>query len=141
MAYDEAQDSITLNADSSLAGYTGISGTPGAADPHYGKAQYRFVKIVGARTCGRATTGTGETVKIIGVCQSKPQVVGQESTIAIRGETLILTGGTFAAGALIATDVDGKGVVTTTVAEHVAIAIEASTVANSVTTVLLRTSE
>ena len=138
MAYDEVLDCISLNADSSLAGYTGISGTPGAASPNYGKAQYRFVKLVGARACGRATTGTGETAKIIGVCQSKPTVVGQESTIAIRGISQVLAGAAFAAGTLVTVDSTGRAVTTVAAGDVVGIAIEASTQADAVTSVLLR---
>jgi hypothetical protein len=95
MAYDEAIRNITLTADSSLAGYTGAPGTPGAADPNYGKAQYRFVKITGAKQCGLATAAAD---LIIGVAQNKPQVAGQGVTVAIRGISQVLTGGSLQPG-------------------------------------------
>jgi len=133
MAYDEAIRNITLTADASLAGYTGVAGTPGAASPHFGKAQYRFVKITGAKQAGLATAA-GDAV--VGVCQSKPQVAGEAATVAIRGISRVLAGGAFAAGAKIDTDATGRAVVAA--GAGIGIAVEAATVANELTSVLLR---
>ena len=108
MAYDEAIRNITLTADASLSGYTGVPGTPGSADPNYGKAQYRFVKITGAKQCGLATAAAD---LVVGVIQNKPQVAGQAGTVAIRGVTQVLTGGAFNPGDKIDTDSTGRAVV------------------------------
>lgn len=133
MAYDEAIRNITLTADASLAGYTGVAGTPGAANPHYGKAQYRFVKVTGAKQCGLATAA-GDAV--VGVCQGKPQVAGEATTVAIRGVSRVMAGGAFAAGAKVDTDSTGRAVVAA--GAGIGIALEAATVANELTSVLLR---
>lgn len=135
MAYDEAIRNITLTADASLAGYTGVSGTPGAASPHFGKAQYRFVKITGAKQCGRATTG--DTAKVVGVIQNKPQVAGEAGTVAIRGVSRVLAGGAFVPGDAIDVDVEGRAV-KAGAGNGVGIAVEAATVANELSSVLLR---
>jgi hypothetical protein len=133
MAYDEAIRNVTLTADSSLAGYTGVPGTPGSADPSYGKAQYRFVKITGAKQCGLATASTDA---VVGVAQNKPQVAGQGVTVAIRGISQVLTGAAFSPGAKIDTDATGRAVVSA--GAGIGIAIEASTGANQLSSVLLR---
>jgi len=108
MAYDEVIKSISLVADSSLAGYTGVPGTPGAADPSYGKAQYRFVKVTGDRTVGLADADEGP---VIGVCYNKPQVTGQACTVAIAGVVLVLAGATVTAGdEVMPEDTSGRGI-------------------------------
>ena len=61
MAYDEAIRSISLDADSSIAVYTGVPGLPGSADPNGGK-QYRFVKVTGAGTVGLATAAANASL-------------------------------------------------------------------------------
>jgi Uncharacterized conserved protein (DUF2190) len=134
MAYDEAIRSVTLTADSSLAGYTGAPGTPGAADPNYGLAQYRFVKITGAKQCGLSTAGADLSV---GVCQNKPQVAGQAATVAIRGISLILAGGAFDPGDELESDSNGRAVVATT-GKVLGIAVEAAGGADQLSSVLLR---
>lgn len=134
MAYDEAIRNITLTADASLAGYTGVAGTPGAASPHYGKAQFRFVKITGAKQAGLATAAADP---VVGICQSKPQVTGEAATVAIRGISMVLAGGPFAAGAKIDCDASGRAVAAGAGA-GIAIAVEAATTANELTSVLLR---
>lgn len=108
MAYEEAVRSITLVADSSVAEYTGVPGLPGSASPNGGK-QYRFVKVTAAGTCGLATGASGEMV--VGVSQNKPQVVGQATTVAIRGVVLVEAGsGGLTAGGAVKQDSAGKGV-------------------------------
>jgi hypothetical protein len=95
MAFEEGVRSISLAADASLAGYTGVPGLPGSANPNDGKAQYRFVKVTGEATVGLADADDGPC---IGVCQSKPQVTGQAATIAIRGVVFVVAGDTVVAG-------------------------------------------
>lgn len=137
MAYDEAIRNITMKADSSLAGYTGVAGTPGAADPNYGNAQYRLVKIVGAKTVGRASAAT-DNVKAIGVCQSKPQVVGEAVTVAIRGITKVLAGAAFSAGDILKSDGSGRLITSSDGSTPVGIAIEDASGANVLSSMLLR---
>jgi hypothetical protein len=134
MAYDEAIRNITLTADASLAGYTGVAGTPGAASPHFGKAQYRFVKVTGAKQCGLATAA-GDAV--VGVCQNKPQVAGEAATVAIRGVSRVLAGGAFIPGDKIDTDANGRAI-KSGAGNGIGIALEAATVANELSSVLLR---
>lgn len=107
MAYEEILKSISLDADASLAGYTGVSGTPGAADPHYGKAMFRFVKITGVNKVGRVSANTDA---VIGVCQNKPQVEGQAATVAIFGVSMMIAGGAITAGDAITSDGEGRAV-------------------------------
>lgn len=104
MAYEESIRSITLNADSSLATYTGVPGTPGAAVPNGGK-QYTFVKVTGAHQVGLA--GAADTI-VVGVMQNKPQVTGQAATIAIRGASKVVAAKALTAGALIYCAANGK---------------------------------
>jgi hypothetical protein len=94
MAFEEGVRSISLAADVSLAGYTGVPGLPGSANPNYGKGQYRFVKVTGESTVGLADADDGAC---IGVCQNKPQVTGAAATVAIRGVVLVIAGATVAA--------------------------------------------
>lgn len=104
--YDESIRSITLDADASLATYTGVPGLPGSASPNSGN-QYRFVKVTGAHQCGLASD---EDSLVIGVVQNKPQVTGAAATVAIRGISLVQAGGAIDAGDAVAVDADGKGV-------------------------------
>lgn len=107
MAFDESLRSISLNADSSIAGYTGVPGLPGSAEPNYGK-QYRFVKVTGNQQVGLVTDGATDVA--IGVVQSKPQVEGQAATVAIRGVSFVLCGEAVNPGAAITADSQGRGV-------------------------------
>lgn len=104
MSYDEAIRSITLDADSSIAVYTGVPGQPGSADPNGGK-QYSFVKVTGANTAGLATGAANELP--IGVLQNKPQNVGMAATVAIRGVSKAIAGAAVTAG--VAVKLDGSG--------------------------------
>lgn len=106
-AYEEAIRSITLDADSSLAVYTGVPGLPGSANPNGGN-QYRFVKITGAHQVGLADTTSNEIV--VGVVQNKPQETGAAATVAIRGVTLVEAGGNVSAGEAVKTNSSGKAV-------------------------------
>ena len=98
MAFEEAIRSISLQADASLAVWTSVPGQPGSAAPNGGK-QYRFVKV------------TDEVV--VGVLQNKPQVTGQAATVAIRGVSKVIAGGTVAAGDAVKVDSEGRGVAAT----------------------------
>lgn len=105
-SYEESIRSITLDADATLALYTGVPGLPGSTDPNGGN-QYRFVVVSGAHTCGLADN---TDTLIAGVVQNKPQVTGAAATVAIRGISLVQAGAEITAGAAIVVDTDGKGV-------------------------------
>jgi hypothetical protein len=106
MAYEETLRNVSLDADSSLATYTGVPGLPGSASPNSG-FQFRFVKVTGAHQVGLATGAANEV--IVGVMQNKPQATGQAATVAVRGITMLQAGGTVAAGNIIKTDANGQG--------------------------------
>jgi hypothetical protein len=109
--YDESIRSITLDADSSLAVYTGVPGLPGSASPNKGK-QYCFVKVTGAHQCGLADGDANEIT--IGVLQNKPQVTGAACTVALRGVSLVEAGGNITAGQAIKVQTTtGNGVAAT----------------------------
>ena len=135
MAYEESLRTISLNADSSLAVYTGVPGAPGSANPNYGK-QYRFVKVTGANQCGLSTAGADVSV---GVMQNKPQVVGQAATVAIHGVSMVMAGAALDAGDKVEADSEGRAV---TVDTGVAcgIALAAAGQANELIPVLLQVS-
>ena len=95
MAFEESLRSISLACDASLAGYTGVPGLPGSANPNTGKGQYRFVKVTGEATVGLADADDGP---VIGVLQNKPQVTGAAGTVAIRGVSWVIAGATVTAG-------------------------------------------
>lgn len=110
MASEEGLRSITLEADATLAVYTGVPGLPGSASPNGGN-QYKFVKVTGARTAGLADTTANEIV--VGVVQNKPQYTGSAATVAIRGVSKVLAGGNVSPGNAIKVDADGAGVAAT----------------------------
>lgn len=135
MAYEESLRSISLNADSSLAVYTGVPGMAGSPRPNYGR-QYRFVKVTGANQVGLATAA-GDTV--VGVMQNKPQVVGQAATVAIHGVSMMMTGGELDAGAAVSADSEGRAVADGGGTAH-GIALAAAGQANELVPVLLQVS-
>jgi hypothetical protein len=107
MAYEESLRSVSFAADSSIAGYTGVPGLPGSANPNSGK-QYRFVKVTGERTVGLADADDGA---VIGVLQNKPQETGAAATVAIRGISFVVAGGTVTAGEQVCPkDTDGTAI-------------------------------
>lgn len=111
MAFEESLRTITLNADSSAAGYTGVPGLPGSADPNSGK-QYRFVKVTGAVQCGLADQTANE--KVVGVMQNKPQKAGDPATVAIAGISFVQVGtGGLTAGNQVKPASDGTGIAAT----------------------------
>jgi Uncharacterized conserved protein (DUF2190) len=135
MAYEESLRSISLNADSSLAVYTGVPGQPGSADPNYGQ-QYRFVKVTGVNQVGLIT---GPTQIAVGVLQNKPQVTGQAATVAIRGVSNLMAGAAVTAGALISSDANGRAITADGVDDAVyGVALTTVTGANQLVVVLLR---
>lgn len=103
MAYEESLRSITLNADATLAVYTGVPGTPGAPNPHGGK-QYHFVKVTGVHQCGIADADDA----VIGVLQNKPQVTGAAATVGIRGVSKVVSDVAITAGDAIKCSADGQ---------------------------------
>ena len=133
MAYEESLRSISLNADASLAVYTGVPGVPGSASPNYG-FQYRFVQITGANQVGLAVGGEGEAV--IGVMQNEPQVAGQAATVSIRGVSMMMAGAAFDAGDAVGPDAEGRAVTGGTAG----IALAAAGQANELVPVLLQVS-
>ena len=107
MAFEESLRSISLAADATLAGYTGVPGLPGSANPNSGK-QYRFVKVTGEAQVGLADADDGA---VIGVLQNKPQVTGAAATVAIRGVSFVVAGGTVHAGdSVCPKDTDGTAI-------------------------------
>lgn len=106
MSYEESLRSVSLDADASLAGYTGVPGVTGSADPNYGK-QYRFVKVTGAHQVGLVDDPTDLA---IGVMQNKPQVTGQAATVAIRGISNVMSGDEIEAGDEVTSDDEGRAI-------------------------------
>jgi len=110
MAYEESLRSVSLLADSSIAGYTGVPGLPGSAAPNNGK-QYRFVKVTGKNTVGLCTTKASD--RKIGVLQNKPQNTGMAATVAIRGISFVESGGgttAVTAGGTVTCDSSGRAI-------------------------------
>lgn len=136
MAYEESLRSISLDADSTLAGYTGVPNQPGSASPNFGKALYRFCKITGSHQVGRA--GSGDGADVIGVVQNKPQVVGQAATVGIRGVTNLMAGAKVSPGDHVVADDQGRAVPAGSGVQGLAIAITAAGGADEVFSGLLR---
>jgi predicted RecA/RadA family phage recombinase len=133
MAYEEAVRSITLNADSSIAVYTGVPGLPGSASPNGGK-QYYFVKVTGAHQVGLA--GASDTT-VIGVLQNKPQATGNAATVGIRGVSKVVAGGAITAGSKVYVNSSGQATVTAGSSILCGIALSASANAGELISVLL----
>jgi hypothetical protein len=107
MAYEELLREITLEADSSIAVYTGPPGVTGSANPNGGH-QYKFVKVTGARTAGLAVAAANE--RVIGVLQNKPQNTGEAATVAVDGVSKVLAGGAITAGSGVKVNASGLAV-------------------------------
>lgn len=131
MAYEESLRSITLNADDSLAVYTGVPNQPGSPSPHGGK-QYHFVKVTGAHQCGLA--GSGD--KVIGVLQNKPQHEGNAATVAIRGVSKVVCDAALDAGDEVAASADGQAAAAGT-GDAVGVALSTTANAGELVSVLL----
>jgi hypothetical protein len=134
MAFEENIYSASFAADASLAKYTGVPGQPGSAVPNSG-FQYRFVKVTGKAQVGLATD-SGD--RLIGVMQSKPQVVGQAATIGIWGISLVVSGGVVSAGDEITTDAQGQAIKSLDPATSRGVAITSSSIAGELISVLLQ---
>lgn len=107
MAYDEALRTISLDADSSLAVFTGVPDQPGSASPNSG-FQYRFVKITGSHTVGLCTSATDN---MVGILQNKPQHTGDPCTVGLgQGVSKVTAGAAVTAGQLVAPDSTGRAV-------------------------------
>src|SRR6266702_7682246 len=138
MAYEETLRSVSLDADSSLATYTGVSGLPGSASPNYGK-QFCFVKVTGAHQVGLATAAANEIP--IGVMQNKPQVTGQAATVSFHGISNVRAGAAITANAALKLDGSGRVIAATLpadVALVVGIAIGSAGAADQLLPVLLK---
>jgi len=109
-SYDETLRRITLQADASLAVYTGPPGIPGSTDPNYGK-QFTFVKITGDHTVGLATAAADV---IVGVLQNKPQRVGEAATVAVGGISLVNVAAALTFGQQVASNATGQGILWST---------------------------
>lgn len=107
MAYEESLRSITLNADATVAVYTGVPSQPGSPNPHGGK-QYHFVKVTGVHQVGLA--GAADTT-VVGVLQNKPQVTGQAATVGIRGVSKVVSDVAVTAGTAIKVSADGQAAI------------------------------
>lgn len=137
MAYEESLRSISLDADATLAVYTGPPGVIGSASPNSGN-QFRFVKVTGAHAVGLCSTASNEIP--MGVVQNKPQVTGQSATVAIHGVSMVQAGGTIAAGNPIKVDTTGRGVAATPgtdAALYVGVAIGSAAIGQLVPVLLL----
>lgn len=132
MAYEESLKSISLDADSSIAVYTGVPNQPGSASPNSGH-QYKFVTVTGRHQAGLASEGEGA----IGVLQNKPQVTGQAATVGIFGVSVVRSGGEVAVGEAVAVDATGRGVAAASGDVIVGIAIEGAGEADKLFSVLL----
>lgn len=132
MAYEESLRSITLNADSSLAVWTGVPGQPGSADPNGGK-QYHFVKVTGAHQVGLANAT--DTI-VVGVLQNKPQNNGNAATVGIRGVSKVVCDAAVTAGDVITVSADGQAT-TGGAAQKVGIALSTTANAGELVSVLL----
>lgn len=104
MAYEESLRSITLNADSSIAVYTGVPGQPGSPSPHGGK-QYYFLKVTGVHQVGLAAAAD---TTVIGVLQNKPQNTGNAATVGIRGVSKVSASKAITAGAKVYSTAGGQ---------------------------------
>lgn len=134
MAYDESLKSISLDADASIAGYTGVPGLPGSASPNSGK-QFRFVKVTGAHQAGLATAAANE--QVVGVLQNKPQHVGDAATVGIFGVSLVQAGGAVSPGP-VKSDANGQAVTATAGTDVVLGIALGSAASGSLVPVLLR---
>lgn len=135
MAYEESLRSITLDADTTIAVYTGVSGQPGSPQPNSGK-QFRFVKVTGAHQAGLAVGGANE--HLVGVLQNKPQRIGEAATVGIRGVSMVESGSALAAGIPVKCDATGRPVVLAAAGDaYVGTTIASATAAGELIPVLL----
>lgn len=134
MAYEETLRSVSLDADSSLALYTGPPGVPGSTAPNWGK-QFRFVKVTGAHQVGLCTAAADLSV---GVLQNKPQRTGEAATVATHGISMMQSGALLAAGVAVTSDSTGRAVAVAGAEVARGITVDACGAANELIPVLLR---
>lgn len=135
MAYEESLHSITLDADSSIAVYTGVAGTLGSPSNPSG-LQYRFVILTGEHTAGLAATAN--LASVIGVLQNKPQNTGDSATIGIYGISKVECAAAVAAGAALENDNVGRCLTQTSTNPILGYAIHSTAAAGQLVSVLLR---
>lgn len=137
--YDESLRSITLNADATLAKFTGAPGLPGSATgANVAGNQYRAVVVTGARQAGLSNANNG---KIVGILQTKPQAAGNAATVGFSGVSKVMTATNITAGQLVYAEATGKGSNSNASGLLIGTALETSTVAGSLVPVLLMLSE
>lgn len=73
--------------------------------------QFRFVKV---NSSGQTEQATAAADAIVGVQQDKPKVQGEASGVLINGVSIMIAGGTVAAGAVVTTDAQGRAVAAAT---------------------------
>jgi predicted RecA/RadA family phage recombinase len=137
MSYEESLRTITLDADATLAKFTGAPGTQGAATgANVAGNQYRAVMITGKHQAGLANAVTGPA---IGILQNKPQNTGDASTIGVRGVSRMKVSTNIAAGALVYLAADGTGTnASGSNAIAIGTALDSTTTAGSLIPVLLK---
>ena len=135
MSYEESLRKVSLVADASVAGYTGVPGLPGSTQPNSGSI-FRFVKVTDSNTVGLCTDGSADLS--VGVLQNKPQVVGQAATVAVRGISMVISGGSVTAGAAVTADADGAATDVGMGDITYGIAIEGSSTSGELIAVLLK---
>ena len=137
--YEEALRTITLNADATLAKFTGAPGLPGSlTGANQAGNQYRAVVISGARQAGLSNANNG---RIVGVVQNKPQAAGNAATIGIGGISKVAMATNINAGQVVYAASDGRGSNSNASGMALGQAVETSTVVGSLVPVLLQLSE
>jgi hypothetical protein len=137
--YDESLRTITLNADSSLAVFTGPPGAPGSANTATQPGnQYRAVVVTGVRAAGRSNANNGT---VVGILQTKPQYTGNAATIGFSGISKVMCSTNITAGAVVYCAADGTGSNSNATAIKLGIALDTSTTTGSLVPVLLTLSE
>lgn len=121
-----------MNADATVGIFTGVPGTPGAANPNAGK-QYHFVKVTGVHTVGLADA---DDTNCIGVLQNKPQGVGHAATVGFHGVTRVVCDAAITAGAAVKISADGQAA-TAGAGPTVGIALTTTAAAGDLLSVLL----
>jgi len=135
MSFEESLRNVSLLADASVAGYTGVPGLPGSANPNGGDL-YKLVKITGKHTVGLCTA---DTDLCIGVLQNKPQVTGQAATVAIRGISNVIAGvNNLTAGTEVTSDASGRVVAATTGDKVAGVVLAGSTAVDEMIPMLIQ---
>lgn len=137
--YDESLRTITLNADSTLAIFTGAPGLPGSLTGNaVAGNQYRAVVVTGARQAGLSNANNG---KVVGILQTKPQAAGNAATIGFSGVSKVKCSTNITAGAVVYADANGEGSNSNATTVVLGTALDTSTVVGSLVPVLLQLAE